>query len=190
VDEQNAQPPVRFRAVIEMAFPDADPWDPEDYGKLIGQWKQMIESNPIVNCKDVKIKEVLTIGDIDDYEDWRNRKGEYHPHNRGPGVGVIQGVTYPVPAVDAGDLARVWDAVIVQQRGGTSIERLCGSGVNAAALMTRCIFLSVLRDEGHLPDWENDPARAENIFRHGATFPLDGPDQKTAVAFISTLPDQ
>ena len=161
-----------------MSFPDADPWDPQDYSKLIGQWKQMIENNPLVNCKDVAIKEILTIGSIDDYEDWRHNRGEYGA------AGQINGVTYPVPAVSPHDLERVWEAML----SGVSTEGICQPGANVEAVMARCIFLSVLCEEGHLPDWENDPARAESIFQHAATFQLDRPDQKTAVLFLAGLP--
>ena len=149
-----------------MSFPDADPWDAADYGKLIGRWKQMVESNPQVNCKDVVIREILTIGGIDDYETWRQNKGADDP------------VTYPVPAVDPIDLTRTWKAMIA----GSSIEGI------GEAVMARCVFLSVMLEDGHLPHWGDDREKAEMVFQHAATFPLEGPDQKTAVLFLSTLP--
>jgi hypothetical protein len=184
MEGQNPTRPVRFRAVIEMSFPDADPWDPQDYGKLIAQWKHAMENNPIFSCRDVAIKEILTIGNIDDYEDWRAQKGEYE---RSPNPN-IKGVTYPVPKVNPDDLARVWEAMSGQQSAPIDIEGVCEAGANVEALMARSVFLLVLRDEGHLPDWESDQAKADAIFKHAATFPLDRPDQKTAVVFISTLP--
>jgi hypothetical protein len=46
VDQTYQPPPVRFRAVIEMSFPDADPWDPTDYGSLIEQWRKSLEESP------------------------------------------------------------------------------------------------------------------------------------------------
>ena len=35
MDQTYQPPPVRFRTVIGMSFPDADPWDPTNYGSLI-----------------------------------------------------------------------------------------------------------------------------------------------------------
>jgi hypothetical protein len=147
----------------------------------------MVENNPLVNCKDVAIKEILTIGNVDDYEDWRHSQGEYDTSTRGQGTGRINGVTYPVPQVNPLDLSRVWEAMSGQQSEPVSIERICEPGANLEAIMARCVFLLVLRDEGHLPDWENDPANADAIFKHAATFTLDSPDQKTALLFMSTL---
>ena len=82
---------VRFRAVIEMSFPDADPRNPMNYDQLIAQWKSALESNPLFNCKDVLIKEIGTFGE-DDYDDWRNHKGSYDVSRWGPeGIGRIRG---------------------------------------------------------------------------------------------------
>lgn len=63
--------PVRLRAVIDMTFPDANPWDPTDYGSAMEQWRKSLEENPAFNCKDVVIHEILTIGPKDEYEKWR-----------------------------------------------------------------------------------------------------------------------
>jgi hypothetical protein len=91
MDDQETARPVRFRAVVEMSFPDADPWDPTDYDKLIDQWKAALEKNPLFNCKDVSIREIRTIGEGDDYEDWRNQRGAYDVSGWGPGTGRIEG---------------------------------------------------------------------------------------------------
>lgn len=73
MDQTKQPPPVRFRAVIEMSFPDADPWDPTDYERVIEQWRKSLEENPTFNCKDVVIREILTVGPEDEkeYEKWR-----------------------------------------------------------------------------------------------------------------------
>ena len=64
---------MRFRAIIEMSFPSADPWDPTDYESVIEQWRKSLEENPAFNCKDVVIREILTIGGPEeDYEKWRH----------------------------------------------------------------------------------------------------------------------
>jgi|SRR5215469_9673343 len=71
MDQNYQPPPVRFRAVIEMSFPDADPWDPAEYDSMIEQWRKSLEENPTVNCKDAVIREILTVGPKDNYEQWR-----------------------------------------------------------------------------------------------------------------------
>jgi len=74
MDNREKLPPVRFRAVIEMSFPDADPWDPTDYDSLIERWRKSLEESSVFNCKDVVIREILTIGGPeDDYERWRHQ---------------------------------------------------------------------------------------------------------------------
>lgn len=68
-------PPVRFRAIVEMSFPDADRLDPTDYDRVIEEWRKALEENPRFNCKDLVIKEILTIGkeSEQDYERWRHQ---------------------------------------------------------------------------------------------------------------------
>jgi hypothetical protein len=73
MEDRKHLPPVRFRAVVEISFPDADPWDPSDYDKLIEHWRRSLEANEAFKCRDVVIREVLTIGQKDDYEKWRYR---------------------------------------------------------------------------------------------------------------------
>ena len=88
MDQQS--PPVRFRAIIEMSFPDADRLDP-DYDRLIDAWRKALEENPAFNCKDVSIREIMTIGSSeseDDYERWR-REDLSHVS---PGIRVTDGV--------------------------------------------------------------------------------------------------
>ena len=82
----------RFRIVLEGPFPDADPWDPSDYQNLIDRWKQSLENNQVVPCKDVRIKEILTIGNGDDFDDWRYHRGAYDVSTwPRKGLGMISG---------------------------------------------------------------------------------------------------
>jgi hypothetical protein len=67
----------RFRIVLEATFPQADPMDPSNYGNVINRWKETLGSDEVSPCQDVQIREFLTVGDIDDYDDWRDHKGEY-----------------------------------------------------------------------------------------------------------------
>ena len=75
---------MRFRAIIEMSFPDADRLDPTDYDRLIGEWRKALEESPRFNCKDVVITEILTIGEESehDYEKWRREDLSHVP----PGI--------------------------------------------------------------------------------------------------------
>ena len=68
-----------------MSFPSADPWDPTDYESVIEQWRKSLEENPAFNCKDVAIREILTIGGPkDDYEKWRHQDLSHIP----PGIWI------------------------------------------------------------------------------------------------------
>jgi len=58
----NREQGVRFRVVIEISFPDANPWDPSDYDILIEKWRKSLEDSTLVNCKNVFIREVEAIG--------------------------------------------------------------------------------------------------------------------------------
>jgi len=62
---------------LEASFPDADPIDPSGYQEMIARWKESLQNNQESRCQEVRIREVLLIGDVDDYDDWRNRSGEY-----------------------------------------------------------------------------------------------------------------
>ena len=62
-----------------------------DYDRLIEAWRKALEENPAFNCKDVSIREILTIGSSeseDDYERWR-REDLSHVS---PGIRVTDGV--------------------------------------------------------------------------------------------------
>jgi hypothetical protein len=100
MDDREQLPPVRFRAVIEMSFPNADPWDPTDYGNVIEQWRKSLEENPAFNCKDVVIREILTIGGRkDDYEEWRHKDLS---HIR-PGIRITSGTVAHRRDTEKGD---------------------------------------------------------------------------------------
>jgi hypothetical protein len=100
MDDREQLPPVGFRAVIEMSFPNADPWDPTDYGNVIEQWRKSLEENPAFNCKDVVIREILTIGGLkDDYEEWRHKDLS---HIR-PGIRITSGTVAHRRETEKGD---------------------------------------------------------------------------------------
>ncbi|HVJ06728.1 MAG TPA: hypothetical protein VM578_13720 [Candidatus Saccharimonadales bacterium] len=44
---------------------------------ILERWKETLEKDAVLPCQNVRFREVLTIGDVDDYDDWRDHKGEY-----------------------------------------------------------------------------------------------------------------
>jgi hypothetical protein len=187
---QDAAPPVRFRAIIEMSFPDADPWDPADYGELIEQWRKSLENSTLFNCKDVLIRQITAIGDggEDDYQDWRFRKGRYDISSHG--TGGIKGISYPVPAVSPADLAAVWNSINEQQgdRIAISVEQTCQPGADIEAVAARTLFLRVLREKYLFPDWQDDEKMAARVYEQAATFPIERPPTEIdAGLFIRSL---
>jgi hypothetical protein len=188
-DEQSAPRPVRFRAVIELSFPDFDPSDPDrDFGEVVSRFRDSIENNPSFHCKEVRVREILSIGDRDDYEDWRSQRGNYAVPEAGPGIGRIRGVTYPAPPVSPADLASVW--TLQQERGQPrrSIEEICEPGANIEAVMGRVLYLRVLREIFLVPDWSNDGELAARVFEQAAVFEIDQrPTQADADRFMRLL---
>jgi len=73
------RPIPRFRIILELTFPDASPVDPAGYEGLIDRWKVAMQSNPAAPCKDVFIRETLTIGDGSDYDYWRYKLNPFDP---------------------------------------------------------------------------------------------------------------
>src|SRR5262245_42477287 len=74
-DETSRTP--RFRIVLEISFDDVDPWDPSGYPDLLARWAEFLGKNEAFPSRDVKLREILTIGAVDDYDDWRNNRGPY-----------------------------------------------------------------------------------------------------------------
>ena len=70
-------PIPRFRVVLELSFPGADPLDPSGYQDLLAKWKKLLEENQEIPCQNVHLREALTIGNVDDYDDWRFSRGDY-----------------------------------------------------------------------------------------------------------------
>ena len=69
----------KFRLVFELTLPDGDPWSPRGYPELLKKLTEVLAGNGEVRCKDVLLREALTIGDKDDYDDWRSHQGAYDP---------------------------------------------------------------------------------------------------------------
>jgi len=72
---------VRMRIVLEASFPDVDPQS-EDLVATFVRWKQSIEASNAVRCRRIRLRDMMTVGFSAagrDYEDWRERRGQYDP---------------------------------------------------------------------------------------------------------------
>ena len=173
--EMDNPPPVRFRVVLELICPDADPWDPSDFDELLEQMKTALESAPNVNCKEVMIREATTIGDDDTYEVWRGG-WKYDFSSLSPNTGYLFGaVAYPVPAVDPADLGRVWEVLSKAEAGelrdvnvAIAVGQALGIESNAQATMARVYILRALQGRNAIPATAS-PA----LFEKAANFPID-----------------
>jgi hypothetical protein len=85
MNEDDKPTPPRFRIVLEISFEAADPWDPSGYSDLLSQWAESLHKEQIFRCRDVQLRECTTIGDADDYSDWRYHRGAYDL-SRGEGI--------------------------------------------------------------------------------------------------------
>ncbi|MFL6449524.1 MAG: hypothetical protein ACJ746_17870 [Bryobacteraceae bacterium] len=83
-------PPVRFRIVLEVTFPDADPWDASEHCDYLDQLQHALEIADNVKCTDVKIREATSLGVQDDYDEWLRGGFQYAFLNLAPAtVGVF-----------------------------------------------------------------------------------------------------
>lgn len=69
--------PVRFRIVLEVTFPEADPWDASEHLDYLDQLQFALESAGNVKCTDVKIREACSVGVVDDYDEWLRGSFQY-----------------------------------------------------------------------------------------------------------------
>jgi hypothetical protein len=77
MDKDDKPRAPRFRIVLEASFEDLDPCDPSGYSEMLSRWAESLGRNPVFGCKDVRTRELMTIGDKDDYSDWRYHRGIY-----------------------------------------------------------------------------------------------------------------
>jgi hypothetical protein len=175
MDIENS-PPVRFRAVLEFTFPDADPNDPSDYDKLLEQMKVTLENASNVNCKHILIREANIIAAGDNYEDWRGG-WKYDFSSFSPGMSHIFGVTYPIVAVDPEDLARVWEVMSKAEAGqlkhvnvALAIGQVLRPESDAQATIFRASILRALQARNTVP-----AAASKAVFKRAASFPCERP---------------
>ena len=175
MDMENS-PPVRYRVVLELTFPDADRDDPSDYDKLLEQMKVALESAPNVKCKHIFIREAKTIGTDDNYEDWRGG-WRYDFSHFSPGMGYIFGATYPVAVVDPKDLARIWEVMSKAEAGelkhvnvAVALGRVLRPESDAQATIFRASILRALQTRDAVP-----AQASQAIFEKAASFPCERP---------------
>src|SRR5262252_10555398 len=146
----------RFRLVIDVTIEDADPWNPSEGRQVIARLKQGIENMSACTCRNVDIREYQTIGDQDDYSDWRYHRGSWDASQHTPSI-TFEPTIGPIPSVDAGDLKALW-AVMTEANSDpeakalgaermistTEIREACSPRANLTALMARLISLGQL----------------------------------------------
>jgi hypothetical protein len=64
-------PPVRFRVVLQVTFPDADRNDPANYQGYLTAILEALRSAKNVDCADVVMRAASTIGPHEENGDWR-----------------------------------------------------------------------------------------------------------------------
>ena len=100
----------------------------------------------------------------------------------------------PVPAVDAGDLKRVWEFTSEAVRHGSGavdvrlIIRQCNEGADPLAVFFRAALLSPLLDSDLLENWRDGNRPRDVVFQTLATFPLpDGIQNFRPAEFAQAL---
>ena len=153
---------MRFRVVIELSFPDADPWNPADFDQLIPQIKAALEGSSSLHCSDVRIRHIGNPDVEEEYAAWKAGRA---------GIGSITGPKYPVPAVESEDLARVWDLSNKARAGespGISVAQACRPGADVRAVMARTLLLRLIRDR-------KGSELADRVIPQAAVCPMERP---------------
>jgi len=165
-------PPVRFRIVLEVTFPDADPWDPSKYRDYLDRFQRALESAEIVRCTDIEIRDAGSLGLEDDYDDWRGGV-KYDFSNLTPAMGEVFGQQFPVVTVDPGDIGRVWQVLSKAERGelhenvAIAVGRAIKNDSDTNAVVARTYVLRVLQAKDLVPSGARD-----DVLQRAASIPL------------------
>ncbi len=168
--------PVRFRLVLEVMFPDADPWDPTGYDELLDQLRESLETSERVNCKQVQIRRATTVGPDDSDEDGRGApKFDFSIFS--PSTGHTFGTTYPVHHVEPADIRKVWELLSRAEAGELgnvnlplAVGQILGPEPDGQAVLWRTYMLRMLQSNDLVPA---EASRA--IFETAALFPILAP---------------
>jgi hypothetical protein len=170
---------VRFRLVVDVTFPEADdlPFD---------QVQAALLSAPNVKCEDVSIREGESLGPEDDYEEWRAGWKRDVAGSLSAGTSFLFGVSYPVPAVEADELARVWEVLVRAERGalrdvnvGVAMGQVLRAESDARSTIVRALMLRALQGRKRLPQ---DLSR--EVFERAASVPIGDESGLEALAGI------
>jgi hypothetical protein len=187
--DMDSPQPVRFRIVLELTFPDADPWDPSHYEVFLEQVKEALIHAPNVKCADVCIRDAENLGPEDNFEEWRGgKKVDFSSFS--PNIYYLFGISYPVPAVDPKDLARVWEVLSKAEAGGLkdvnvaiAIGQVLRPESDAQATIARVYFLRALQARNVVPA---EPS--QRIFERAATLPVErAPDNESALDSLAAF---
>lgn len=165
-------PPVRFRIVLEVTFPDADPWNPSDYGDYLDRVQEAVERAGNVRCTEVRIRDSDTIGAEDDYQDWRGGL-RYDFSNLTPAMGEIFSQQYPVAVADPGDVGRVWQVLSKAEAGelkenvAIAVGRAIETDSDSNAVLARTYVLRILQARRLVPG-----GTGEDLLTRAASIPL------------------
>jgi hypothetical protein len=167
-------PPVRFRVVLQVTFPDADRYDPSEYGDHLNALVDAIRNAKTVKCANVAMRSASTISPSEEQED-RDKGPNLDFGILTPSAGEVFGVGgYPVPPVKPRQIATVWNLLSKAERGeleqniNIAVGQVLGPYVNANAVLARTFILRVLQRAGHLRSEDN-----EELFRKAAVIPLE-----------------
>jgi hypothetical protein len=167
-------PPVRFRIVLEVTFPEADPWDGSEHMEYLDQLQFALETANNVKCTDVKLREAGTVGvEDDDYGEWLRGSFQFAFFNVGPGTVSSFGRHELVPSVDPGDLGRVLQILFEAKNGelkenvAIAVGRAIKTDSNSNAVLARTYVLRVLQAKKLVPH-----GLGEDVLIRAASIPL------------------
>ncbi len=150
---------ARFRLVVDMTFP-------EDDDLPFGQ----IQAALGAKFEDVSIREAESVGPEDNYGEWRAGWKRDIGICLSSGTSFLFGVSYPVPPVDADELARVWEVLAQAERGqlrdlnvAIAIGRVLRPESDAMATIARATILR-RRIPGEM---------SREIFERAASVPIE-----------------
>ncbi len=165
-------PPVRFRIVLEVTFPEADPWNASEHGDYLDQLQYALETAGNVKCTDIRIRDSANLGVDDDYEEWRGGL-TFDFSSLTPSMGEVFGQQYPVPSVDPGDIGRVWQVLSKAERRelkenvSIAVGRAITTDSDTNAVLARTYILRVLQAKKLVQD-----GVGEDLLIRAASIPL------------------
>ena len=155
---------ARFRLVVDVTFPDADDLPFEQ-----------VQTTLRAKFEDVSIREAESLGPEDNYDEWRAGGRRDIAICLSSGTSFLFGTFFPVPAVEANELARVWEVLAQAERGtlrdvnvAIAIGRVLRAESNARATIARANILRALQERKSLP-----AELSREAFERAASAPME-----------------